>query len=69
MSLDLERRWLPRHHVWMDVNRITCDLCGAQSGWGEACDIGAGWDHMLGLDCCPACSRQFYEAGGVASQE
>ena len=62
MSLELERDWLPDHRIWVDVNRLTCDLCGATTDWGEPCDIGGGWDHMLGLDCCPICTDQFYRS-------
>lgn len=66
MSLELECDWIPHAGgMWIDLNRLTCDVCGIQSPWGEVYDIGAGWDHMLGLDCCPICTDTFYRAGGV----
>ena len=62
MSLSIDRDWIPERRLWVDISRLKCDLCGAQTRWGELCDITEGWDHLLGLDCCPACTEAFYES-------
>lgn len=60
MSLDLSRDWVPAYG-WIDFTQLRCDLCAAVSNWVEAPheDL-PGWDHLLGLDCCPDCNTTFY---------
>jgi hypothetical protein len=60
MSMELDRDWCEPYECWIDLIQLTCDFCGNESPWGEPCDIAAGWDHFLGLDCCADCSDEFF---------
>jgi hypothetical protein len=61
MSMEADRDWIESHGLWIDVIRLTCDLCGAKSPWAEPTPQDfAAWSHLLGLDCCGDCSADFY---------
>jgi hypothetical protein len=63
MSLELEQDLIPgyEHYGWVDFNRLTCDLCGAQTPWMESGELNlSSWHHLLGLDCCPECDADLH---------
>ena len=64
MSLELDREQIPGYHppLWADFIRLTCDFCQTKSPWSEGGGDLRDWAHLLGLDCCPDCSADFYES-------